>query len=543
MAEAPNQVQSTPQATVLELEDRTSRPAQGAAAAPAAGRLEPGSLIDQILSSGNAVGEGRTGSAWIAELQDEASLEKALVIYIRHRFVGGRAGQAANVRNALAMDIRAIDKLLAAQVNSVLHHEEFQRLEALWRGVHYTLQQGGEDEAVKVKLLNASWRDLSRDVANASMPDETHLFNLVYEQGIGMPGEDPFSCLVGDYYIRHRPGAGHPEDDLATLRSISAVAGSAFCPFIAGADPALLSLPNMTALERPFTLTEDFKQTEYIKWRSFRETEDARFIGLALPRVLMRLPYRDDQGTPHGFRFHEAVEGPDASKYLWGNAAFAFAGVLINSFVRTRWLVDIRGFRRSDKSGGSVDGQGGVVTGLPRESFRTDSPGLAAKAPVEVMISELQERELSEAGFIPLCHSRSSDLCVFYANQSVQKPVVYSKAIATANSRLSAMLQYILCVSRVAHYVKIMGRDLCGSYSTAEQIQPLLGDWISQYVANDASASNLVKGTHPLRDASVKVFPSPGGRPGSYHCEMHLLPHSQMDMMSVGIRLTTQLSN
>jgi type VI secretion system protein ImpD len=432
----------------------------------------------------------------------------------------------------LNRDIALLDDLIGRQVNAILHHSAFQKLEASWQGLRFLVDSVPEEMAgkIKVRVLNISWRELVRDLANAVEFDQSHLFRKVYEQEFGHPGGEPYGVLLGDYEIRHLP----PEN-LETLARISQTAAAAFAPFVAAAHPALLDLETFGDLERPLNLARTFEQPEYIKWRAFRETEDARFVGLTLPRVLMRLPYRDDGSRLDGFRFREDVEARDRSRYLWGNAAYAFGAVLVRAFAQSRWLAGIRGVPQ-DGSGG------GLVTGLPVHSFRTDRTGVAPKCSTEVIVTDAQEKELGELGFLPLCHCQDTEWAAFHGCQSVQKPARYDEPAATINARLSAMLQYILCVSRFAHYVKVIARSQVGSYTEAAQLEDYLRRWLQTYTTQGDNAGPEVKARHPLREAKVRVREREG-QPGSYVCEVHLRPHFQLDQMVAAVRLVTEVTS
>ncbi len=440
---------------------------------------------------------------------------------------------AQAVLRRLSIDIARLDELLSRQVNAILHHPRFQQLEASWRGLRYLVEQAEGEEGVKIRVLSASWKDLARDVERAVEFDQTQLFRKVYSDEFGMPGGEPFGVLIGDYSIRHRMADDHPVDDLTVLASIAQVAAASFSPFIASAHPALFGLESFSQLERPMDMGRIFDQPEYIRWKSFRESEDARFVALALPRILMRHPYGDDGSREDGFRFQEEVEGPDARGYLWGNAAYAFAGVLIRAFSQAGWLAEIRGVRRGEEGGG-------LVTGLPVHSFSTDRAGVALKGSTELMVTDIQEKELGELGFLPLCRCPDTEFSAFYGTQSVQKPKAYTEAVPTINARISAMLQYMLCVSRFAHYIKVRTQYKVGSFAEARELEDDLNRWINDYVAPDAEASADVKAKYPLREAQVQVRERPG-KPGMYNCVLHLLPHYQLDTVTASVTLRTEL--
>jgi predicted component of type VI protein secretion system len=466
-----------------------------------------------------------------------------------------------------------LDELITAQVNVILHHPVFQRLEGLWRGARFLVAHAGAwgDRLVHIRLLNVSWKELAKDAERAAEFDQTVLFRKVYEEEFGMPGGEPFGLLIGDYEVKHKPTADHPCDDLDVLRMISETAAAAFAPFLCGMSPAFLGLESFCQLERQPELTGLLQNAEYAKWDSLRQAEDSRFLGLTVPRILMRLPYERcdavvvrrfctkcgielqrrrqvhcdscgaaDAGAAHavrsvrlGFRFEEEVAGPDRSKYLWSTAGFAFAAVAIRAFAQSGWLADIRGLERDSDAGG-------LVTGLPVHSFGLDAPGVAPKMSTEVALISFQERVLSDHGWIPLTHCHDADLCVFYNNRSVYEPPVYDDERASLNAKISAMLQYTLCVSRFAHCLKVQAREHIGSAMAPTELGNRLRDWINQYVTPDALATPEVKARFPLREADVSVR-EVAGRPGIHQIVMKLWPHYQLDDLHVGLRFVTRV--
>ncbi len=425
-----------------------------------------------------------------------------------------------------------LDRLLAEGVNAILHHPRFQKLEAAWRGLKYLTEQAEGAENVKIRLLSVSWNELSRDLERAIEFDQSQLFRKIYSDEFGTPGGEPFGLLLGDYEIRPRPSAEHPIDDVAALGAVSQVAAAAFAPFVAGVHPSMFGLDQFTELEQPLQLAKPFEQLEFLKWKTFRQSEDARFVGLTLPRVLMRLPYEDGGGRATGFRFAE--DTAVRSDYLWGNAAFAFGGVVIRAFAESGWLAGIRGVERDSE-------KGGLAPGLPVHCFATDKQGVARKCSTDVVVGDFQEQELSELGFIPLCHCVDTEYSAFYSNQSVQIPKRYDEPAATMNARISAMLQYMLCVSRFAHYLKVAARDKIGSFAEAGECEDYLNRWLQQYVTSDGDAPPEVKAKYPLREAGVRVRESPG-KPGSYQCVAHLWPHFGLDEATTALRITTELT-
>jgi len=379
----------------------------------------------------------------------EASPGKALAIWFHGAALPGDAAGLRHVLQSLQGDIARLDALLTAQINAILHHPAFRALEASWRGVHYLVEQTADVENVRIRMLGVSWKEIVKDIEHAIEFDQSQLFQKVYENEFGSPGGEPFGVLLGDFEIRPRPCREHPSDDIAALTGVSHVAAAAFAPFISAVHPAIFGLDEFAELEQPLGLSKTFQQLDYLKWRAFRDTEDSRFVGLTLPRILLRLPHEDDGSRVDGFCFRESTTDPAQTQYLWGNAAYAFGAVLIRAYGESGWLANIHGVQR-DVVGG------GVVSGLPVHCFSTDRRGAAPKSSTDVVIVDSLEQELSDLGFIPLCHCKDTDLSVFYTSQSAQAPKRYDDPAATMNARFSAMLQHILCVSRFAHYLKIL---------------------------------------------------------------------------------------
>ena len=419
--------------------------------------------------------------------------------------------------------IADIDQLLTKQLNEIVHQKEFQKLEASWRGLHYVVHESETSPMLKIRVLNASKKDLRRDLERAVEFDQSALFKKVYEEEYGTFGGAPYAALIGDYeFSRTSP-------DMALLEKISNVAAAAHAPFMAAAAPDLLNLESFTDLTAPRDLSKIFESVDYAKWRSFRESEDSRYVGLCLPHILMRLPYGPDTNPVEAFNFEEDVDGRDHDKYLWGNAAYAMATRLTNSFARHEWCAAIRG----------VEG-GGLVEGLPTHTFKTDEGDVALKCPTEIAITDRREKELSDLGFIPLVHCKGTDYAAFFGVQSAQKPKKYDTDAANANARLSTQLPYILAMSRFAHYLKAMMRDKIGSFMSRSECEYFLNRWITNYVTLDDNASPAVKAQKPLREARIEVS-EVAGKPGVYKAVAFLRPHFQLDELSVSLRLVAEL--
>ncbi|WP_137938744.1 type VI secretion system contractile sheath large subunit [Chitinivorax sp. B] len=475
--------------------------------------VEGVNLLDQIVS------ESR-----IAKSQSEHDRAKDLITELVKEVMQGTVVMSDNLAATLDARVAQLDALISDQLSVVMHAPEFQRMEASWRGLEYLCKQSTTGPMLKIKMFNAQKKELIKDFQTAIDFDQSSLFKKVYEEEFGTFGGAPFATLIGDFEISRQPS------DMYFIEQMSHVAAAAHAPFISSASPELFGLDSFTDMGKPRDLAKIFDTVEYVKWKSFRESEDSRYVGLTLPHFLGRLPYNPKDGTAvEGFNFVEDVDGTDHSKYLWVNAAYAFAARLTNAFENYGWCAAIRG----------VEG-GGLVEDLPSHTFKTDDGEIALKCPTEIAITDRREKELSDLGFIPLVHCKDTDYAAFFGAQSAQKPKKYDSDAANANAVLSSQLQYIMAVSRIAHYLKAMMRDKIGSFASAGNVQDFLNKWISQYVLLDDGASQEAKSKFPLREASVEVVEVPG-RPGVYKAVAFLRPHFQLDELSISLRLVAEL--
>lgn len=419
--------------------------------------------------------------------------------------------------------IAQIDHLLSIQLNEILHHPSFQKLEGSWRGLKYMMDQSETSDQLKIKVLNCSKKELLRDLQRAPEFDQSALFKKVYEEEFGIFGGAPFAALIGDYELGKGP------EDMEFLERVAQTAAAAHAPFLTSASCDFFNLESYAQLDQPRDLSKVFDTTEYAKWKSFRQSEDSRYVGLCLPHILMRLPYGKDNVPIEEFSYEENVDGTDHSKYLWGNAAFALGARLTTAFAQYGWCAAIRG----------VEG-GGLVEGLPVHNFYTDEGDVVMKCPTEVPITDRREKELADQGFVPLVHCKGTDYAAFFSVQSAQKAKLYDKDAANANARLSTQLPYIFAVSRFAHYLKAMMRDKIGSFMSRTDCEHWLNKWIANYVTPDDTASPATKAKYPLREAAVQVEEVPG-KPGAYRAVAFLRPHFQLDELSVSLRLVAEL--
>jgi type VI secretion system protein ImpC len=470
------------------------------------------SLLDQIVE------QGRFGVE-AASRERGRDLVKEFVAQV----LDGSMTVAKDAEMMINARIAQIDHLLSLQLNEILHHPQFQKLEGSWRGLKYLMDNSETGVGLKIRVLNVSKKELLRDIEKAPEFDQSALFKKIYEEEYGVFGGAPFGALIGDYEF-----GKHPED-MALLDGVSHVAAQAHAPFISAASPDLMNLESYQQLDAPRDLAKIFDSTEYAKWKSFRQGEDSRYVALTLPRTLGRLPYGAETKPIEEFVYEEHVDGTDHSKYLWMNAAYALGSKMTQSYSLYGMCVAMRG----------VEG-GGLVEGLPTHNFATDEGDVAMKCPTEVPITDRREKELADLGFVPLVHCKGTDYAAFFSVQSCQKPKVYDTDAANANARLSTQLPYLMAVSRFAHYLKAMMRDKIGSFMSREEADTFLNRWITKYVTPDDSASPAAKAERPLREARIDVTEVPG-KPGCYRAVCFLRPHFQLDELTVSLRLVADL--
>jgi type VI secretion system protein ImpC len=456
--------------------------------AAAAEQVLEKSVLDQIVE------EGRFA-------KDVAGRErgKNLVSEFVNQILEGAMTVSKDAEAMINARIAQIDHLISIQLNEILHHEEFQKLEGSWRGLKYLMDQSETSSNLKIKVLNVSKKELLRDLQRAPEFDQSALFKKIYEEEFGIFGGSPFAGIVGDYEFGRGP------EDIELLEKISNVAAAAHAPFLSAASPEMFNLDTFTQLDAPRDMGKIFDTTEYAKWKSFRASEDSRYVALACPRILMRLPYGKETKQVEGFAFEEHVSGTDHSKYLWGNAAYALASRMTKAFALYGWCAAIRG----------VEG-GGLVEGLPVHNFYTDSGDVAMKCPTESPITDRREKELADQGFAPLVHCKGTDYAAFFSVQSCNKSKLYDSDAANANARLASQLPYIMAVSRFAHYLKAMMRDKIGSFTSRTECERWLNKWITNYVTPDDTASAATKAQYPLSGGGIarlrselELFPRP----------------------------------
>lgn len=468
-------------------------------------------LLDQIIS------ESRIKSA------EQKSHAKDLIGEMVSQILDGTMTVSKDLISTIEARMSEIDRVLSEQMNEILHDDAFQKLEGTWRGLKYLTDHSETGTDLKIRMFNCSKRDLVKDFKSASEFDQSALFKKIYEEEYGVFGGAPFAAMVGDFEF------SNSAEDMFLLSEISHVAAAAHAPFLTAASPEMFQMESHTELQNPRDLAKIFDTVEYAKWQSFRRSEDSRYVGLAMPRVLGRMPYGEKGEKIDAFNYEENVEGDNHDKFLWTNAAFSMGARLTDAFAKYGWCAAIRG----------VEG-GGLVEDLPTHTYHTDDGEVVMKCPTEIAISDRREKELADLGFMPLVHCKGTDYAAFFGANSANLPKEYNTDAATANAKLSSQLQYIMAVSRVAHYLKAIMRDKIGSFASRDQVEGYLNKWIMQYVIEDDNASQEVKSQYPLREAKVAVTEVPG-KPGSYRAVAFLKPHFQLEELTVSLRLVADL--
>ncbi|MEQ6885529.1 type VI secretion system contractile sheath large subunit [Salicola sp. Rm-C-2C1-2] len=476
------------------------------------------------------VPESGFSARFVAEADDVFAL---LMELSRHN--SGGSWEGSRIRLLLAQALDDVDRRINEQLNAILHHPDLKALEANWRGVWLLTEQAAHDDGegrVRVKILDQSWRELSRDLSRAIEFDQSWMFSHIYSQEFGSPGGEPFGLLLGTYSVSHRMPGG--QSNLDTLQELTKVAAVAFAPLILDAAPSFFGVDQFAELASVTDLENHFNQPELTKWRSLRQTADARFLGLAMPRMLMRQPYPDAGCGPEGFRFQEE-RADSETDYLWGNACFSVGTVAIRAFCQSGWFAQIRGYREGRIAHGTVDNMPAI------QALSSAGRLFPTRSPVEWQVSDRMERVLSEEGFIPLMPLANTEMLVLQSVPSVQEPAHYDSGEAQVSARLAAMLHYTLCVSRFAHYLKVMGRDRVGGYRSPEECETHLQKWLHSYTMATEGASDEMRARFPLRSASVSVKQKVGD-PGRYYSVIRLQPHFQLDQLVTSMRLITELT-
>ncbi len=465
-----------------------------------------------------------------ATRQTPADETQDLLKTLAQEAMAGTVKWDKNLTVTINKAIAAVDQLMSEQLSEILHHEKFQKLEGSWRGLNHLVMNSETGSQLKIRMLNLSKKELTKDLEKAVEFDQSQIFKKIYESEFGTAGGQPYSALIGDYEF-----SSHP-DDISLLSQMSNVAAAGFCPFLSAASPKMFGFEDYTELSKPRDLEKIFDSAEYIQWRSFRESDDARFVTLTMPRVLARLPYGSATKPVEAFNFEEVTVGEDGKHlatdhddYCWMNAAYALGTTLTKAFAEYGWCTSIRG----------AEG-GGRVDNLPSHTFVSDDGDVDQKCPTEIGITDRREAELSKLGFLPLCHYKNTDYAVFFGAQTAQKPPKFDSPEATANAAISARLPYIMATSRIAHFLKVMARDKVGSFMEASEAEEWLNRWIGNYVNGSPGASAEMKARFPLAEAHVEVKEVPG-QPGVFNAVAWMRPWLQMEELTASLRLVANI--
>jgi len=457
---------------------------------------------------------------------EQRSAVETAVRTLAQQAIGSALTLSGDAYRTIEAIIAEIDRKMSEQIDVIIHHADFQQLESAWRGLHYLVNNTETDEMLKIRVMNISKKDLHRTLRRHKGIgwDQSPIFRRIYEEEYGQLGGAPYGCLVGDYFF------DHSAPDVELLTEMGKISAAAHCPFLAGSDPSVMQMNSWQELANPRDLTKIFENTEYAPWRSLRESDDSRYIGLAMPRFLGRMPYGAKSNPVDEFDFEEDTGGADHHRYLWLNAAYAMAVNINRSFKTYGWATSIRGVE-----------SGGVVEDLPCHTFPTDDGGVDMKCPTEIAISDRREAELAKNGFMPLIHRKNTNSAAFIGAQSLQKPMEYYDPDASANANLAARLPYLFACCRFAHYLKCIVRDKVGTFKERDDVQRWLNDWIMNYVDGDPSnSSQETKARKPLAAAEV-IVEEVQDNPGYYSAKFFLRPHYQLEGLTMSLRLVSKL--
>jgi type VI secretion system protein ImpD len=492
------------------------------------------SFVDSIIhnTASRHADEQPPDSSQLQSFLTESDWRRKLLIWFGEDTIAKFSLSKSQIMRQLDRDIAKIDEQVSRQLSAILHHPAFQRLEASWTGLQHltNCQSNSGDAEIKIQVLNARWIELRNDLEAVEF-DQSWFFRKIYDEAIGTPGANPFSTLLMDYEVHPKPSKEHRFNDIEIIREISKTAAAAFAPMYFNASPAMLGVDRFEDIPQTLDIEQTHNRMDFGPWRSFRETEDSRFINLLLPKILLRRPYRPESDFDFGIRYEENPYKHE--QHLWGGAIWGMGEVLIRNFAESRWFANIRGVQRGESTGG-------LVKGPTQEAYTTEPGKIAAKPSTNIAISDAFERQLAKLGLTALCNIKYGSEAAFYSASSTQKPKRYSTAEANANAELSAMSNYILCASRFAHYVKILARDRIGSMIEAEEIRRFLNDWLVSYVNRNPDASAKLRAEKPLIDAQVDVREQPG-RPGEYFCVIQLEPYHSFDDVRATLKLDTKL--
>ncbi|MCS2169724.1 type VI secretion system contractile sheath large subunit [Scandinavium sp. TWS1a] len=475
--------------------------------------LKPVSSIDDL--------NGFDDNAVMAETSADARVTAAVKVFMQCLQKSGQQVEKLD-KTLLDHHIAELDFQISRQLDEVMHHDEFQKVESIWRGLKSLVDKTDFRQNVKLEILDLSKEELRQDFEDAPEIIQSGLYKQTYIAEYDTPGGEPIAAVISAYEF------DASAQDVALMRNISKVSAAAHMPFIGSAGPTFFLKEKMEEVAAIKDIGNYFDRAEYIKWKSFRDTDDSRYLGLVMPRVLGRLPYGPDTVPVRSFNYVEEVKGPDHDKYLWTNASFSFAANMVKSFINNGWCVQIRGPQA-----------GGAVKDLPIHLYDLGT-GNQVKIPSEVMIPETREFEFANLGFIPLSYYKNRDYACFFSANSTQKPALYDTADATANSRINSRLPYIFLLSRIAHYLKLIQRENIGTTKDRRLLELELNTWVRGLVTEMTDPGDELQASHPLRDAKVLVEDIEDN-PGFFRVKLFAVPHFQVEGMDVNLSLVSQM--
>ena len=469
-------------------------------------------------------------AAVAATRNTERSRAEQLLQTLTKEALNGTVSWNKNLTATINDAIAKIDQQVSKQLTKVLHGDELQKLEGSWRGMQYLVRNSDLSSSQKIKLFNASKEDIQKDFNKILEPEQSVLFDKIYESEFGTPGGEPYGLFIGDYNF------GNNAKDIDFMTKMSGIAATAFAPFVAAAAPSALGLDTWEELSKPKDLEKIARSHEFAQWNNFRDSEDSRFMTLTMPRSLARLPYNDKTNPAEGFTFNEVEfdkkgrpKKLEHNEFTWMNAAYVMGTKMTESFSKTGWCTSIRG----------AEG-GGKVTGLPTYAFTSDDGDMDMKCPTEIAITDRREKELANLGFMPLSHYKKTDYAVFFGAQTTQRPRIYEEDSATENAAIAAKLPYMMVTSRVAHHVKIMGRDKIGSMTSTAEVADSLNRWLLSSIDKNPNASQSMRYRRPLADAQISVEPVPG-QVGAYNAVIWMKPWLPLEELSTSLRLVANI--
>ncbi|MCG6230955.1 type VI secretion system contractile sheath large subunit [Vibrio furnissii] len=461
--------------------------------------------------------------------QTPADQTKELFSVLAEQALSGTVTWDKNLTKTIENAIAEIDKQMSRQLSAIMQQDEFRRLEGSWRGLNKLVTESETGQSLKIKLVDFTKDELIEQFEDAPAVDRSPLFDALYQKEFGTAGGEPYGALIGDYTFSHK------DEDVALMRYMGETAAASHAPFIAAANPEMFEFDSFETFNEGKPVASGFDSPAYASWNAFRESDDSRYVVLTLPQTLARLPYGDKGLGTKSFAYEELATDADGNpkpknnaQLVWSNAAYELGLKMTQAHTQFGWCTAIRGLDN-----------GGKVENLPNLTYKSEAGDVMQQCPSEVNLTDEREKELSDLGFLPLVHYKNTNYGVFIGSQTAQKPKTYTDPDATGNAAISARLPYIMASSRIAHYLKVMGRDMLGSNLEAADVQKDLQTWIDQYT-NSGAVGNAERSKTPLCESRIQVVEQPG-RPGAYSAVAHLRPWLQLEELTTSVRMVTKI--